>query len=156
ENVRLEMTEVKDGHFDHGRADGLYGQAFRAWGLDLERVTPEQAGERLRETAMAVEVAAVLDPWTLARRSARGRDNLSWQELLRAARAADPDPWRVRVRQALAQRNGKLLEDLVSPDDVGQLLPPTLSAIANVLTDSEGSKRAEALLRAAQRQHPND
>jgi tetratricopeptide (TPR) repeat protein len=156
ENIRLEMTEVQDGHFDNGWADAQYGQAFRAWGLELERLAPEQAGERLRETAMAVELAAGLDHWALVRRLARGRDDPTWQELLQVARAADPNPWRDRVRQALAQGDGKVLADLVGPADIGRLLPPTLSAVADVLTGSGGSGRAEALLRAAQRQHPND
>jgi serine/threonine protein kinase/Flp pilus assembly protein TadD len=156
ENVRLEMTAVQDGHFDNGRADALYGQAFRDWGLELEHLSPEQAGERLRGTAMAVELAAALDHWALVRRLVRGRDDPSWKELLRAARAADPDPWRDRVRQALAQGDGKVLADLVRPDDIGRLLPPTLNAVAEVILGSGGSKRAEALLRAAQRQHPND
>jgi tetratricopeptide (TPR) repeat protein len=156
ENVRLEMTAVQDGHFDNSRADTLYGLAFRDWGLELERLSPEQAGERIRETAMAVELAAALDHWALVRRVARGRDDPRWKELLRAARAADPGPWRDRVRQALAQGDGKILADLVGPDDIGRLLPPTLNAVAEVLMGSGGSKRAEALLRAAQRQHPND
>jgi ATP phosphoribosyltransferase regulatory subunit HisZ len=76
--------------------------------------------------------------------------------LLRVARAADPDAWRSRVREALAQRDGKVLAELVGPDEVVHLLPSTLSAVVNALGRRGVTERAEALLREAQRQHPND
>jgi hypothetical protein len=60
ENIRLEMSAVKDGHFDWEGGDRRYGETFQAYGLDVEG-QPEEVGERLRHSTAAVELAAVLD-----------------------------------------------------------------------------------------------
>jgi hypothetical protein len=60
ENVPLEKTAVKDGHFDTQRAEDLYGQVFRDAGLDVQAL-PAAAAARIRRCRVAVELAAVLD-----------------------------------------------------------------------------------------------
>ena len=49
-----------------GRHD--YAAAFREIGVDLDRVEPSEAGERLRGRAEPVELASYLDDWARARR----------------------------------------------------------------------------------------
>src|SRR5262249_35128238 len=44
------------------------------------------------------EVAAALDEWARARRDHDPSDERGWKHLVATARAADPDPWRDRVR----------------------------------------------------------
>ncbi len=157
ENVRLEATAIKDDHFDDDRADDLYGQAFRDAGLDVESLPPAEAGARIRASTVAIELAAALDAWAALRTSVRGPTDASWRELLRVAQAADPDVWRSQVREALAQGNSKALDDLVGVDRIGRLLPATAAVVAVTLaTGGLKSDQAEALLREAQRQHPND
>jgi serine/threonine protein kinase len=69
ENVRLEkLTAVKDGNFDNEGADGSYRQTFREADLDVEALPVKEAGERIRRSTVAVELAAVLDQWASIRR----------------------------------------------------------------------------------------
>jgi serine/threonine protein kinase/Flp pilus assembly protein TadD len=156
ENVRLELTADRDRHHDFAGADAGYTEFFRAGGVDVARLAPEEAGEGIRRSTVAVEVAAVLDHWSYVRWQVRGPDDPTRKGLLRVARAADPDGWRGRVRQALGRRDAKGLVELVRPDEVGRLLPSTLSAVAALLRGGAVGDRAEALLREGQRQHPND
>jgi serine/threonine protein kinase/Flp pilus assembly protein TadD len=158
ENVRLEQgTAVKDGHFDWEGVDGLYGQTFRDAGLDVWALPVEEAGERIRRSTVAAELAAVLDDWALMRVDIRGVDDPSWKALLRVARAADPDAWRTRVREALERRNRQELRELASSEEVFGLSPATLSVLGSVLRgDKQSRRQAEAFLRKAQRRHPND
>jgi tetratricopeptide (TPR) repeat protein len=159
ENVRLEReTEVKDGHFDLGEGvDGLYGQTFREAGLDVEALSAAEAGERARRSTVAVELAAVLDHWAWVRRNTRGANDFSWKHLVRVARVADPDGWRMRVREALERRDEQSLRTLASSEEIFGLAPATLYVLGGALLgDKEARAQAEAFLREAQRQHPND
>jgi tetratricopeptide (TPR) repeat protein len=158
ENVRLEkMTAVKDGHFDLEGADVLYGQRFREAGLDVEALPAEGAGERIRRSTVAAELAAVLDHWAFTRRANRGTNDSSWKDLLRVARLADPDVWRTRVREALERGERQALRELAASAEVFRLSPATLYVLGSaLLRDKESRGQAETFLREAQRRHPND
>jgi tetratricopeptide (TPR) repeat protein len=158
ENIRLEReTAVKDGHFDSEWADGLYGQTFRDAGLDVEVLPVEEAAERIRQSTVAAELAAVLDHWASIRRKIRGADDSSWKHFLEVARAADSDTWRRRVRQALERRDEQALLAVASSEEVFRLSPATLSVLGlALLEDKHALGQAEAFLREAQRRHPND
>jgi tetratricopeptide (TPR) repeat protein/tRNA A-37 threonylcarbamoyl transferase component Bud32 len=155
ENVRLEMTAVDEGHFDYARSNRLYGEAFRGAGLDVEALPPDQVGESIRKTTVAVELAAALDHWAFT----HGPDNpkaASWKHLLRVARAADPDPDRSRLRDALMQADKKTLMDLATADTALRFLPSTLCMLTTALRQAGADQNAVTLLREAQRRHPDD
>jgi Flp pilus assembly protein TadD/serine/threonine protein kinase len=158
ENVRLEMAAVKDGHYDHERADALYGQTFRDAGLDVESLPARDSGERIGRSTVAAELAAVLDHWALTRRIIRRADDPNWKHFLRVARLADPDPWRTRVRVALAREDRQALLELAGSEEDFRLPPATLCAVGNafMLMDKGTNRQAEAFLRDAQRRHPNE
>jgi serine/threonine protein kinase/Flp pilus assembly protein TadD len=156
ENVRLEMTAIKDGRFDYKRADWQYGEAFRAAGLEVEALPAAEAGERLGGTTVAAELAAALDHWAQVRRVLRGREDASWKGLLAVARAADPEGGRQHLRQALEGREVQALADLAASPEVAHLWPATLCVLAEALRGAGRAPQAEALLREAQRQHPDD
>jgi hypothetical protein len=157
EEVRLEMTASKDGHFDWGAADAQYGQTFLNAGLDVEALSVEEAGERIRATTVAGELAASLDHWALTRRILRGADDASANKLLGVARCADLDPWRTRMREALELRDRQALRELAASEDVSQLSPATLDVLGTALVeDKEALAQKETFLREAQRRHPND
>ncbi len=59
EAVRSELAE----HFDPRRVDRSYAEAFRAFGLDLDKVEPRQAATRLAGRPATTEIAAALDDW---------------------------------------------------------------------------------------------
>src|SRR5262249_42506457 len=158
EDIRLaEGTAVKDGHFDWERVNALYTKTFLDTGLDILGLTPEEAGERLRSTTVTVEIAAVLDDWVGSYRKKVGKNDLSWKHLLRVARAADPEPWRTRVREAIEREDWRTLRELAVSEEVIRQPPATLSVVgANLLADAEKYRAIEAFLREAQRRYPND
>jgi tetratricopeptide (TPR) repeat protein len=77
--------------------------------------------------------------------------------LLQVARLADPDPQRTRLREALASNDRRALQDAAASADIARLPAVTLSLLGHALAqDKEARGQAEAFLRGAQQQHPND
>jgi serine/threonine protein kinase/Tfp pilus assembly protein PilF len=158
ENVRLgTATGVTGGHFDDERGNALYGRILREAGLDVEALSPEEAGERIARSTVAVELAALLDYWSLTYRKLGEEDEPRSKHLLRVARVADPDPGRARVRELWERWDPPALRALAASEDTLRLPPATLAAVGRALIpDKEGRKPAEAFLRAALRLHPDD
>ena len=154
------MSEVRSGKQDLGPAgaDDAYARAFREAGIDVDALPAAEAGTRLkgRPAAVVVAAAAALDDWALVRRSDRPKDP-RWRRPLEAARAADPDPFRDRVRAALLDADEAAreaaLRALAADPKVVELPPASAVLLAASLKDSES---AVALLRAAAGRHPDD
>src|SRR5262249_25993702 len=150
DEIRQEMSAVKDDHFDTGLADRLYGEVFRDYGIDVESLGPEAVASRMPEGPVREELIAALDDWMRIRRGmprddgsdwkrslaaarvapddgtriSRGAsrdDDSSWKRLLAAARAADPDPWRCRVRGAWERGDRKALNELAGSAPLDRL-----------------------------------
>jgi serine/threonine protein kinase/Flp pilus assembly protein TadD len=154
---QLEQSAGDKDNFANVRMDGLCRQAFLKWGVDVEALPPKEAGARIRESTVADELAAALDQWALIRRRIKGRKDTSSKHLLAVARAADLDGVRNEVRDALKQRDLKVLLDLVArPDLARRLLPSTYYVLVETLQDLGEAERAVALMRAAQRWDPGD
>jgi tetratricopeptide (TPR) repeat protein len=157
DEVHLEPAAgVKDDKFDGALADRRYGEEFRAAGLAVDGLTPEEAAERIRMTPVVVELATALDNWARYRRAARGEEDAGWRHLLEVARRVDPDEFRCRVRDALAVKDRQALEALAQAPDVAALPAASLAALGNVLCDLGAPNQAVEMLRAAQRRHPTD
>ena len=141
-------------------AESGYGQAFRAAGLDPDR-HPAEAGRALlaRPPAVAQAAAAALDHWAATRRMYRP-DPAAAARLARAARAADPDPWRCQLRDALdiLDRHERLacLRRLAADARPDVLGPVSLELLGRALDAAGDVTTAERLLVAAQRRHPDD
>jgi serine/threonine protein kinase/Flp pilus assembly protein TadD len=156
EDARLQGSAMEQGHFEHGLADHLYTVAFEQAGLDMEALPAEESAERIRQSTVAAEVAAALDLWALVRLELRRESDGSWQHFLRIARAADPDPWRDRVRAALERRDVESLEELARSEHVFHQSALTLTTLGTVLAKNRALEPAEALLRRSQQIHPGD
>jgi tetratricopeptide (TPR) repeat protein len=158
ENIRLDReTEVQDGHFNQKGADGLYGQVFQVAGLDVEGLPVEEAAEHIGRSTVAAELAAALDHWAGIRRTIRGADDPSVKALLRVARLADTDAWRMRLREALERGDRQALREAAVSEEVLGLEPVTLSVLGSALLDDQEARgQMEAFLREAQQRHPND
>jgi serine/threonine protein kinase len=154
ENDRLEMSAVKDDHFDWQECDRRYRETFHAYGLQVES-QPEEGGERLGQSSVGAELAAVLEHWALIRRTRQPKQG-SWKSFLRAARHADPDEWRNRMRQAWERGDRPLMVQLAIGDNVSDLRPETVLMLSGILQAEGADKEAEALLRRVQGQHPDD
>ena len=152
DEIRQEMSAVKDDHFDTGLADRLYGEAFRDYGIDVESLGPEAVASQMPAGPVREELVAALDDWMRIRRGMHEKDDSDWKRLLAAARAADPDPWRNRVREAWERGDRKALAELAGSAPLDRLHPcDVLLLEANLDTD-----RAVAVLREAQRRRPGD
>jgi serine/threonine protein kinase/Tfp pilus assembly protein PilF len=153
EEIRLSKSEVKNDFYDVAAAEPEYLQAFQAYGIDLERLEPEEAAQRIRARAFPEELAAALDDWA----SLRGaKDKPGARRLRTIARVADPDPFRNQVRDALASGRRKALEELAASDKVTELPTATILLLAYALDYVRAEDGAISLLRQARSQRPDD
>src|SRR5262249_16820199 len=129
EDARLRSSKVKDGDLNVAEADAACTRAFREYGIDVEALDPREAGSRLGARDIRLELAAALDGWVQVLRL-QGRS--VWKDRLTAARVADPDPFRDRVRDAVARGDRKALEELAT-DQVADLPAPTLDLMNAML-----------------------
>ena len=149
-------------HLDYRRADREYAAAFREYGVDVDGLAPADAGARIAAAPIAAEMVDALDQWAFVRRVANPRDPSKARALAAIATAADPDPWRSRLRDALdldatdREQARAAFEDLAATAPEEVLHRESLSRLAYAL-GSHGKKEAAAsLLRRAQRAHPDD
>jgi serine/threonine protein kinase/Flp pilus assembly protein TadD len=153
EDVRLHKSNVKDGDFDAAGADQEYTEVFRQFGIEIEHVELRTWAEFVRTSAVPDELAAALDDWAQIRRTGHkpGADSLA-----SLARAADPDPYRNQLRDALEKNERKRLEELAASEAVFTLPSSTIVLLARALADLKAESSAITLLRQAQIRHPDD
>jgi tetratricopeptide (TPR) repeat protein len=149
-------------HLDYGRADREYATAFREYGIDVERLSTAEAGASIAESPIAAEMVDALDQWAFVRRVANRRDASKARLLSAVAQAADPDPWRCRLRDALdleatdRERARATFLELAASAPEEDLHRESLSRLAYALGHLGERERETALLRRAQRAHPED
>ena len=106
-----------------------------------------------------IELSMFLDDWSAAHRGA-GRPVAAWRRPVEAARLADPDPYRDRLRQALlaedARHEAGTLKALAAAPDAADLPAPTAVLLGSTLADNGEAEAAVALLRPAASRHPDD
>jgi tetratricopeptide (TPR) repeat protein len=156
EEARLVRSSVKDGRFDFEGEVRAYAAAFREYGIDVEALDPCEAAQRIGARAIRVELAAALDAWARQRRARPNQDGKTWRDLLAVARAADPDPWRTALRDAVLRGDRQALLDRARADEVAALPPVSRVLLAGHLAKMGGIDEATALLRRAQEQFPGD
>jgi serine/threonine-protein kinase len=88
---------------DEAQTDAEYASAFRAYGVDLDKLDPEEAGRMLAGGSAATDLASALDRWAFLRRGRTLHDPQGANRLIATAKIADPDPWRNRLRDSLGQ-----------------------------------------------------
>jgi serine/threonine protein kinase/Flp pilus assembly protein TadD len=155
EEVRLGYADaIKDRGFDYEWKDGEYARVFREAGIDPVRLGAE-AVDRI-PPAVRVPVAAALDDWAATHQRVEGSGGRGWERLLAAARAADPDAWRGRLREAVAQKDRQALADLAAESKAAGLPAASLVRLGNALRRIGAPQEAAAVLRRAYRRHPGD
>jgi tetratricopeptide (TPR) repeat protein/serine/threonine protein kinase len=153
EDIWLELAERTEGNSDQW-CDDAYAAAFRKYGIDLDQCTTQQAAERLGSRPAAVTLAAWLDHWAHCRRG-MGDDAGSVKRLTMAGQI-DLDPWRRKVREAMAQKDLKALDEMADAADLASQTAPTLYLLGTTLHRAGKEERAIEVLRRAQRSHPGD
>jgi Protein kinase domain len=153
----LETLEAIRGGFggpdDTKRTVASYRSAFLAAGLDLVASEPKQAGQWIAARTAPVELATHLDHWAIVHRFANDPES-TWQRLIAAARAADPDPWRDALRAKYFSRDAADVEAFRRLGDDTKALDtqPTTSLVLLAQQFKYGfgdSARSEQVLRHA-------
>jgi superkiller protein 3 len=148
--ARLKAAVWVGDHFDHASAVREYAAAFRDAGLGDETESAEVVAQRIRASAVREQlVTAVNDEWVW---QVSTQKRLAW--VLAVARAADPDPWRNRLRDAEVRKDRAALERLAREAKVGELSPQIVTALGALLAESGADP--VPLLTAAQRRNPSD
>jgi serine/threonine-protein kinase len=137
--------------------DTDYARAFRAAGLDPDHQGPESVGTSIarRPRGVALSMASALDDWARIRGGLR-RPLTEWKHLWTAARAADPDPWRCGLRDALERTDIAALRRLADGTDLDRQPAASLVLLGRNLNTNGEPARAVAVLNLAARVHPAD
>jgi tetratricopeptide (TPR) repeat protein len=143
-------------------SDAGYARAFHDAGIDVDALGSQAAAAKIRARPAGVTpaLAAALDDWANQRRKARPKDSEGWRRLIAAARAADPDKIRDRLRETWSQpdakaRRGPLLE-LAREADPRTWPPASLTLLGDALAEAEEHEAAAGLFRRAQAHYPGD
>jgi eukaryotic-like serine/threonine-protein kinase len=101
-DIRSAEADDRDG----SATDADYGDAFREAGIDVANLPPAKVGARIKDRppSLALALAGALDDWARIRRSMRS-NAVGAKRLGDAANIADPDPWRIDLRNTLDQPN---------------------------------------------------
>jgi tetratricopeptide (TPR) repeat protein len=139
---------------------GAYARAFEHAGLDIMGDEETVAG-RIRDSDVRAQLVVALDHWAFVAEALR--DGRLRTRLLALARQADPDPeWGDRFRDSAVWEDLGQLHRLAA--DAQKWLsqeargtgPPTQLLVLLAMKLGKAEEEAELLLRAAQRQHPED
>jgi serine/threonine-protein kinase len=137
--------------FGHAAA-GAYAAAFRDYGIDVLTLEPQEAARRIAERSrVSVALAAALDDWL-----ALEVDQPVARRLLAVSREVDPEPYRNRLRAAVADADAAALKQLAREAPAADLPVPTALLLADGLHLAGELGEAVEVLRAARRRHPDD
>ncbi len=115
--------------------DGKFTQAFHDYGVDLEGDDLVPALKRIRERAIAEEVALALDDWSRVRRHVHGPKSEKVENLFLLAMDLDADTERQRMRQAIADKDLNTLLELAAPENLPKLAPGSIFVLSGALWD---------------------
>ena len=132
EAARLKASAMAGGHFDSASAVREYAAAFREAGIGEETEAAEVVADRIRSSAVREQLVAAVDDWAV-RVGKEEPARRAW--LLAVARAADPDPWRNRFRDAAVWNDRTALERLAREAKVSELSPQILIALGVLLVE---------------------
>jgi serine/threonine-protein kinase len=149
--VRLSRMALREHRLDAAAAGRLYAEAFAAYGLDLAGLSDAEAAAQLQTRSIRADLAAALDEW-----AGLQADDSQRRRLLGLAAAADPDPERGQLREALARGDVETLKRLARSDRMADLPVATAALLGRALGRLKAPVEAEAVLRRAQREHPSD
>jgi len=157
------LADLRSAKIDLGLVgtEAAYSQAFRRAGIDLDTLPLERAAAMLRDRPPRVTqaLASVLDDWAGIRHST-GQPPERWRKPLELARAADPDPYRGRVRDLVEGENLKDQREALrtlAQDPQAATLPPTSTLLlASALRHAGDLPAAAAVLERAVPRYPDD
>jgi serine/threonine-protein kinase len=141
--LRLEQIPALGNRERETELHAQFLQAFRDYGVDLDgpQITP--ALERMRERHIAEEVALALDDLGRLRRILFGPQSVECQRTGALAMDLDPEPLRMRLRQAIDADDLPTLLELAAPANLGNLQPGSIFVLSAVLWDRHPEHRPD-------------
>ena len=130
--AQIAVLNVKEREAD---LDASFAQAFKDYGVDLESADLVPAMKRIRERDIAAEVALALDDWGRLRRKVFGAKSVQAENLYLLAMDLDPDPLRMRMREAIAQSKLDVMLELSSPESLPKLQPGSIWVLSAAMWD---------------------
>jgi serine/threonine protein kinase/tetratricopeptide (TPR) repeat protein len=176
------LEDIYSGSVDQEQ-NAAYASAFRDYGVDLDVLSPAEAAQRIKARTIRLMLVQGLDFWSMNSDAGGNSRGLDRKELRAIAQAADPDPWRQRLRDALGTFDQEALLALAESADVAGQPPATMALLGRALAVPpllpqfkvipivkpgnnpklqpaevalQNAQSAEVFLRKAQRQHPGD
>ena len=127
DRIRLDRagTDQEKGSF----ADRTYGEVFRKYGFELRAPDIEECSRRIRASRIKEELIVSLDDWYQSESvdvAAESKIPTEKNALLQVARLADPDPWRIHVREAIEHNDLDAMQALAKSQEILAQPPATL------------------------------
>jgi len=141
--LRLEQIPALGDNQRESELQEQFLQAFRDYGVDLDgpQITP--ALERIRERNIAEEVALSLDDLGRLRRRLFGEQAVEFQRTAALAMDLDPEPLRMRLRQAIGADDLPTMLELARPENLGNLPPGSIWVLSATLWDRHPEHRPD-------------
>jgi tetratricopeptide (TPR) repeat protein len=161
ESVPLEGSRsTSEGGFDFAKQDEAYAEAFRQFGVDARVLGAQEIADRTSATTIRLELASALDNWAFTRWFISPEGDEFAKKLVAAARLADPDEVRNRIRDAQETRDANGLSDLLTTESDRVLQWPTSRLLFGAMYQLEPeplqSEQIMTLTRRLQRHRPDD
>jgi tetratricopeptide (TPR) repeat protein len=160
EEIRIARAAIcfsqRDSDTSSVAAEKQLAHALRAYGVDIDALSVEQAAERIRAGTVAIEIAGALDDWSTVVNGLRPADTARRNRLFAIGRLADPDSVRCRIRQTLEKGDLEALKLLAFTEPVAKAPPATVVTLATALGARCALNEGVELLRQAQLRHPTD
>jgi tetratricopeptide (TPR) repeat protein len=176
ERLRLEAINVVDTDIPTRRILPGVAAAFRDYGLDLETLSPTEAGARIRESRQCDRLRDEVEFWAQVQAAVAGSkpsDDVqlnfkgptvgtpNWSKparLVRVLDAIDPDPacFRRRWRDARTHNDASRLIELAGSPEVRGLSPLSLCCLSADLTYARAFDAARKLLLSGHERSPGD
>ncbi|MBA3485567.1 MAG: hypothetical protein H0T51_27550 [Pirellulales bacterium] len=161
ESIPLEGSRsTSEGGFDFAKEDEAYAEAFRQFGVDARVLGAQEIADRASATTIRLELASDLDNWAFTRWMVRPQGDEIAKKLVAAARLADPDEIRNRIRDAQETRDAKAVSDLLTTESDRVLQWPTsrllFAALFQLEPEQMQSEQLMTLTRRLHRQRPDD
>jgi len=153
------IEEINTRFVEHHRPDRFRAEieaAFREYGIDVVSLEPEEAGARMRATGIREELVAALETWACPSTGWSEQGRAPRERLIRAANAADPDPWRRDLRAAFLAADLTRLKAMAASERTKSLPPRALDVLATTIGHMGAVDTAVELYRFAQRRYPAD
>jgi tetratricopeptide (TPR) repeat protein len=161
ESIPLEGSRsTSEGGFDFAKEDEAYAEAFQQFGVDARVLGAQEIADRTSARTIRLELASELDNWAFTRWMMRPEGDEIAKKLVAAARLADPDEIRNRIRDAQETRDAKAVSDLLTTESDRVLQWPTsrllFAALFQLEPEHMQSEQLMTLTRRLHRQRPDD